>query len=187
MEKQVKQRNQRKTEEDAEILGVALKTRRETISKLKKFATEADKMQKKAGKNEVITSGVGIGGGLMIAGSGIATFCTAGAALPFLAGAAGVAGTVTSISGGGASVILNWDKMKKETQFLDSIKKFLKKDDEAMEKVNEILVLAGQQEGGVNREQLTCPLNMFSGQKNSPDSISMDIALFLYMRDCVYN
>ena len=33
----------------------------------------------------------------------------------------------------------------------------------------------------------TRPLNMFLGQKNSPDSFSMDIVLFLYMKDCVYN
>ena len=39
----------------------------------------------------------------------------------------------------------------------------------------------------IDQSRDTRPLNMFSGQKNSPDSISMDIALFLYMRDCVYN
>ena len=33
----------------------------------------------------------------------------------------------------------------------------------------------------------TCPLNKFLGKKNSSDSISMGIALFLYMNDCVYN
>ena len=44
---------------------------------------------------------------------------------------------------------------------------------------------------GKTRKELqnafTRPLNMFLGQKNSSDPISMDIALFLYMKDCVYN
>ena len=49
--------------------------------------------------------------------------------------------------------------------------------------LHELLVLISFR----NQLQTTRPLNMFSGQKNSPDSISMDIALFLYMKDCVYN
>ena len=34
---------------------------------------------------------------------------------------------------------------------------------------------------------LTRPLNMFLGQKDSPDSISVDMTWFLYLKDSVYN
>jgi len=139
MEVQARRRFQRHVEEDADAIAKGIETRQRTIRRLRSFAQKADELNQKNGSVAMVSSGVGITGGLLTVGSGIATICTAGAAAPLLVGALAVGGTATSIGGGVMSVLSTVDHTKTEVELKNNIQELLREDEEAVQELQEAL------------------------------------------------
>jgi len=131
--------DQRQEDADAEVIEIGIATRQLTIRRLRFFAKKADELQRKNGSETMISSGVGITGGLLTVGSGIATICTAGAAAPLVVGALAVGGTATSIGGGVLSLVSTVDYSKAETELKRKIQEILREDNEAVQALQEVV------------------------------------------------
>ena len=102
-----------------------------TIRSLRIFAEIADELQKAVGSNEMVSSGLGIAGGLMTVGAGIVTICTAGAPAPLIASTLAMAGAGASIVGAFWSIWNTIDNCKLEEELKINIEKIFRDDSEA--------------------------------------------------------
>ena len=75
----------------------------------------------------------------MTVGSGVATILTAGAATPMLVGALALGGTATSVGAAGLSVWNTVDTSKMEADLKQNIEKVLAEDNEATQKLQDVL------------------------------------------------
>ena len=144
---------QREADEDAEVIINGIETRQRTIRRLRSFAQKADEIEQKNGSEKMLSSSIGITGGLMTVGSGIATICTAGAAAPLVAGALAVGGTATSIGGGVMSIFSTVDYAKVEKELKKNIQELLREDNEAVEVLQDVLAKIATGEA-IHRERV---------------------------------
>ena len=133
-----RQHTRRNVEEDAETIVRAVDRRQQTIRTLKSLAQESDNIHKGKGEGEMWTSGIGVTGGLLTIGSGIATIMTAGAAAPVI-GALAMGGTATSLVGGGMSIYNTVGNCKTEAELKKKIMEIIKEDEEALKKTHHLL------------------------------------------------
>ena len=126
-------------QEDADAIAAGLETRQRTILQLRDYAKMADSLHMKSGQETMTSSGVGIAGGLMTVGSGVATILTAGAAAPMLVGALALGGTATSVGAAGLSVWNTVDSTKMEADLKQKIEKVLAEDNEAVQRLQDVL------------------------------------------------
>ena len=134
-----KRRSNSNVDQDAGVIRHGLETRQRTISELRVYAKIADDLNTKSGSDTMASSGVGIAGGLMTVGAGVATFLTAGAAAPLVPLALGVGGTATSVAGAGLSIWNIVDNTKVEANMKNRIKEVLAEDDDAVKKLQDVL------------------------------------------------
>ena len=116
---------------DAEVIVKGLEVRQRTIRSLRIFSEIADELQRAGGSNEMVSSGLGIAGGLMTVGAGIVTICSAGAPAPLMASTLAFAGTGASIGGALWSIWNTIDNCKLEEELKSNIEKILREDSEA--------------------------------------------------------
>ena len=116
---------------DAEVIVKGLEVRQRTIRSLRIFSEIADELQRAGGSNEMVSSGLGIAGGLMTVGAGIVTICSAGAPAPLMASTLAFAGTGASIGGALWSIWNTIDNCKLEEELKINIEKIFRDDSEA--------------------------------------------------------
>lgn len=137
--------------EVAEKIVKAVETRQRTVEMLRSFATQADELHKGKGEGEMWTSGIGVTGGLLTVGSGIATIMTAGAAAPII-GALAMSGTATSLIGGGVSIYNTVGSSKTDAELRAKITEIIKEDEEAIQELHRMLVILKLQDDSFNEE-----------------------------------